>query len=285
MPPESQTIKGPYKPRRIRRNPIPHLPRYFKTALWNSLKERLEKVEHICFIIVQNGEVNNVYIKTIEKAEAIRKESSPDRVEPSKAYETVQAGSQAGIQSSNQQDNPKAEEALHQNLEEPPALSPIASPTPSHQTGQGPTSATPREESEETEVHQNLQEAAYPEVIEDPGTKEDEIPEETTELPPETPKIVTEPPAAAIKPPPPPIAPPPPASPETPPTAPPEASGTEVEAGHRVKATYENQEVKGIVERVLRESGRADEFITILDSGRKVILQEKDLISLLTTEK
>jgi len=62
-------------------------------------------------------------------------------------------------------------------------------------------------------------------------------------------------------------------------------SGTEVEAGHRVKATYENQEVKGVISKVLKEPGKADEFITILDSGRKVILEEKDLLSLLVSEK
>jgi len=232
-----------YKPRRIKRNPIPQLPRYFKTMLWKDLMEKMKVVEHICFIIVQNGEVNNVYIKTIQKDGEI---SGKDGKRVGQPNEAIQTPTPVGNQPGNRESDIQAEEALHQNLQEPPVV-PAQGGIP---------------------------------------TQDDEIPEEeTTELPPETPAIPPKQAAPAIKPPDP--IPTPPKAPEAPeaPKAPQQDQGTEVQPGHRIKAIYENTEVKGTVERVLREAGRPDEFITILDSGRKVILEEKDLVSLLVTEK
>jgi len=276
---EAQTIKGPYIPRRIRRNPVPHLPRYFKTMLWKDLKERLEKAKHICFIIVQNGEVNNVYIKTIENGQRDQKVHAGN----DQGLQPVPARPEPTDQREDRQSDPKAEEALHQNLEDPPAA-------------------------------KTLQR--------DDSVPDDEIPsEETLDLPPEAsrtpaiaPNLVTKPNEIHIRPDRSPPAPglaklgekeTLPALPEAPskdqvpepPYGPPKASSppkeeeTEVVPGHRVKAIYQNQEVKGTISKVLKEPGQEEEFIVILDSGRKVVMSEqKDgmgdgLLVLLTPEK
>ena len=229
---ETQTVKGPYKPRRTKRNPLPSLPQYFKTVLWTDLKKRLEKASHLCFIVVQNGEVNNVYIKTIEEEQTPVVKDTPTN---------------------------KSVRNSDINVE--------IQPTPEDETQSSASGVdiSPEEES---------------------GPAQET--EETTSLPPETPaipSIVSNPPPTAIKPSDPPVPSPPAPKPATPPPAPPKEPGTEVQAGHRIKARYQNQEVKGTIERVLREAGRVDEFVTILDSGNKVILNEEDLISLLVPEK
>jgi len=104
--------KGAYRPRRIKRNPLPHLPRYFKTLLWKDLREKLEKAEHICFIIVQNGEVNNVYIKSIQTDE---KTPGYHAATP----EVEGAGIEESVASANipPKASPKSEEPLHQDLD------------------------------------------------------------------------------------------------------------------------------------------------------------------------
>jgi len=298
---EAQTVKGPYKTRRIRRNPVPQLPRYFKTTLWKDLKERLEKANHICFIIVQNGEVNNVYIKTIEKEGQSLQRAVPTNPGPRDSDIAKEVGTN------------KAEEALHQNLHDS-----TLAPRKPHQahSGEEPTESENRSpESQKDQKGNAVHDQPLPTADDRPGgfpqprNRQDipkadetrpgeEVPEEeTTELPPEPAKIVQKPPPEAIPADSVPIQPsaaPEPAKPILPvmPKSPPAdqsaqdpESGTEVKAGHRVKATYQNQEVKGTIERVLKEADRADEFVTILDSGNKVILYEKDLISILTTEK
>ena len=266
--------------------------------LWKDLRESIAEAKHLVFIIVQNGEVNNVYIKTIEmetpripdKAKGIPADKAGQ-----KAVRALHSNAQ-GVQ----RDMPEAD--LHQDLQES-ALGDAEKPDWTYRGRDNERADSSKEVREEIkkgrEEYKKTGGVPYEEEVPEEMPKtvrttslEDEVDAvlplptlpKTEETPPQTPEIVPNPPKGAVK-----------TGSDTPgakqaspddvkPGAgpvdrvpPPQAdSGTEVQAGHRVKAIYENQEVKGEVKSVLKTSGQPDEYIVVLDSGRKVILGERE---------